>query len=355
MIRSSASKVAILAGLAFIILACGKKMPPRPPTEVAPRAVRELSARLTTEKAIVLTWKAPTKRKDGSPLTRLSGFRVLKGSYKFTEDCPGCPARFTDTFNVMPPGIKKEKAGESAVQFTDNDIAYGHKYVYTVQAIDDDGRVGEPAGSVSVYWDLPPGPPAALNAQAGDGRVMLTWKAPEKLSDGSAVDESFSYYLYRRKGDSPYERLIEAGLLSKPAFTDTSVVNDTSYAYKVRAVRSVKDTLIEGAESQEVIATPQDKTPPAPPSGLSATLSPQGVDLKWLDNTEPDLGGYRVYRRAKEESTWQRLSQEPKDVVRYTDKDVRKGKVYYYTLTAIDSSPRQNESMMSFEVKVLFE
>lgn len=351
MIRSLAWKMVIITGLALSLLACGKKMPPRPPLEVLPQAVTGFSARLT-EKAIVLTWKAPIKRKDGSPLIRFSGFRVLRADYIFAEDCPGCPTHYTDIFNVRWPGVKKETAGENWIQFADTDLAYGHKYVYTVQAVDDDDRIGEEASPVVIYWDVPPGPPSDLSARAGDGQVALSWKAPAKLSDGSAVGEPLSYYIYRRQGDGPYERLPMAGLLSNTAFTDASVANDTLYVYKVYAVRSVKDTLIEGPESNEDTAFPKDMTPPAPPIGLSAIASPEGIVLSWIDNTEPDLAGYRVYKRIREEDKWQCLSRELEKSGRYTDKEVRKGEVYHYAVTAVDSSPLQNESMMSLEVRV---
>lgn len=351
MIRSLSWRMVIITGLALGLLACGKKMPPRPPREVVPQAVTGFSARLA-EKAIVLTWKAPIKRKDGSPLIRFSGFRVLRASYTFAEDCPGCPVHYTDIFNVRWPGANKETAGDNLVQFIDTDLAYGHKYVYTVQAVDDDGRIGEEARPVIIYWDAPPGPPSALSARAGDGQVALSWKAPEKLSDGSAVGDPLSYYIYRREGDGPYERLLVAGLLSNTAFTDTSLANDTFYTYRVRAVRSVKTTLIEGPESDEVTALPKDMTPPAPPTGLSAIASPEGIVLRWIDNTEPDLAGYRVYRRTKEEDKWRCLSRELEKSGRYTDKEVHKGEVYHYAVTSLDSSPRQNESTMSLEVRV---
>lgn len=354
MIRPWAMRMAVIVGLVLGILACGKKMPPRPPLEVVPQAVTELSTRLT-EKAIVLTWKAPTKRKDGSPLACFSGFRVLRASYALAEDCPGCPVRYTEVFNVTWPGVRKGPAGEKLIEFSDANIAYGHKYVYTVQAVDDDGRIGEEARPVTIYWDVPPGVPIALNAQAGDGQVTLSWRAPEKLLDGSAVDEPLFYYIYRRRGDDPYKRLMEAGLISNTLFIDNSVVNDTSYTYKVRAMRPVKSTFIEGVESNEVMAFPQDMTPPAPPSSLSAIASPDGVVLSWADNTEVDLAGYVVYRRRRGEARWQRFSGELEKLPHYIDKEVHKGEVYYYVVTAVDSSPRQNESLTSFEVKVLVE
>ncbi|MBP6995538.1 MAG: hypothetical protein KBB39_05280 [Phycicoccus sp.] len=46
------------------------------------------------------------------------------------------------------------------------------------------------------------------------------------------------------------------------------------------------------------LVTPGDVTPPAAPSGLTATNGSTSVALSWAANTEPDLGGYLVQRAA---------------------------------------------------------
>lgn len=46
------------------------------------------------------------------------------------------------------------------------------------------------------------------------------------------------------------------------------------------------------------LVTPGDVTPPAAPSGLTATDGASSVALAWTANTEPDLGGYLVQRSA---------------------------------------------------------
>ncbi len=256
----------VLAAVCILVVAgaCGKKAPPVPPSLATPQEVTEFSTRLD-EHAIVLTWRAPARRKDGSPLEEFTGFNVLRASSTFAEDCPGCPVRFTDRYVVEWPGVGKEGITDNLVRYEDRDIAYGHKYVYAVQAIDSDDRIGETSSPLAVYWDVQPGPVSSLAAQAGDGWVRLNWKAPQTLADGAPVAESLSYYVSRREGEGAFRHLGETGLFSGTGLDDTSVLNGKAYSYKVQAVRTISGTLITGPESDPVTAVPKDAGAPPPP------------------------------------------------------------------------------------------
>jgi hypothetical protein len=48
---------------------------------------------------------------------------------------------------------------------------------------------------------------------------------------------------------------------------------------------------------------PPDTIPPAQPQNLTATAADASVSLKWNANSEPDVAGYRVYRR-NADGTW---------------------------------------------------
>jgi fibronectin type 3 domain-containing protein len=80
---------------------------------------------------------------------------------------------------------------------------------------------------------------------------------------------------------------------------------DTTYYYKVTAV----DT--SGNESQPSVQASAktsegsgDTTPPAVPTGLTATaVSSSSINLDWADNTDSDLAGYKVYRSTTSDFT----------------------------------------------------
>jgi hypothetical protein len=84
-------------------------------------------------------------------------------------------------------------------------------------------------------------------------------------------------------------------------------------------------------------------TPPAAPTGLTATAGNTQMFLDWNDNTEPDLAGYNVYRSTTSGGPYTKAA--TTTVSNYTDTGLTNGITYYYVVTAFDSS--NNESAYS--------
>jgi len=87
-----------------------------------------------------------------------------------------------------------------------------------------------------------------------------------------------------------------------------------------------------------------DTTPPAAPTGLTATaVSSSQINLDWANNTEGDLDHYNVYR-----STTSGFTPGPgnfvteRTVSNYSDTGLSASTTYYYKVTAVDTS--NNES-----------
>ena len=74
--------------------------------------------------------------------------------------------------------------------------------------------------------------------------------------------------------------------------------------------------------------------------------------MSWNANSEPDLLGYLVYRREPPAVSASRLTESPVPGTTFTDRAARPGATYVYSVTAVDRSPRRNESAMSAEVSV---
>lgn len=53
--------------------------------------------------------------------------------------------------------------------------------------------------------------------------------------------------------------------------------------------------MASGCDDDDRVVSPRDTTPPAAPRGLYSTTGDTEVFLRWLDNTESDVVGYRVY------------------------------------------------------------
>jgi endonuclease I len=85
-----------------------------------------------------------------------------------------------------------------------------------------------------------------------------------------------------------------------------------------------------------------DTTPPAAPSGLTASGGNAVVNLNWNDNTEPDLAGYNVYRGTTSGGPYSKINGVLVAPSVYADASVTNGTTYYYVVRAVDTS--NNES-----------
>ena len=80
-----------------------------------------------------------------------------------------------------------------------------------------------------------------------------------------------------------------------------------------------------------------DRTPPAPPNGLSAVAGDGFVEVSWLESEEDDLAGYLLYRNEE-------LLVSGLEETSYRDESVDNGTNYTYTVAAIDTSGNESSS-----------
>ena len=90
-----------------------------------------------------------------------------------------------------------------------------------------------------------------------------------------------------------------------------------------------------------------DTTPPAAPTGLTATAGDGTIDLDWNDNADSDLGGYTVYRATLSGGPYNAVNGTLLTVSHLVDTGLVNGTSYYYVVTASDLSG--NESASSVE------
>jgi hypothetical protein len=91
--------------------------------------------------------------------------------------------------------------------------------------------------------------------------------------------------------------------------------------------------------------TPPDTTPPAVPTGLTASGAKKKVNLNWNDNTEPDLAGYNVYRATAPGGPFTKVNTSLVTTSAYTNTGLTSGTTYYFYVTAVDTTG--NESAAS--------
>jgi hypothetical protein len=308
------------------------------------------------DQAIVVVWSRPTRNEDGSSLTDLLEFRL----YRAAGSASAHETRERPSFSLLAT-IRADQPDNATVRdsqyaFRDEGggtpLAPGLRYRYRVQPVNRKGVLGRQSGEILVDYSLPLAAPVGLAAAAGDGVVNLTWQSPVMKSAAEAASVR-GYNVYRGVEPGKHDLVpINAGPVVETRFRDTGLRNETPYSYVVRSVGSERPPWRESGDSNEVSVTPTDLTPPAPPQGLTAIPAPGLVSLSWRAGGEPDLLGYLVYRLEPPATTPVCLTDTPVQTTTFTDRTVRAGATYTYTVTAVDRSRRRNESAPSAEVQV---
>jgi fibronectin type 3 domain-containing protein len=188
--------------------------------------------------------------------------------------------------------------------FTDTGLTNGTAYTYIVVAVSSLGespnstqQTATPLAPITV-----PATPTGLTASPGITTVMLNW---------NAVTGATSYNVYRNGAS--------IAAPNGTSFTDSHLVNGTTYTYMVFAV----DSGGTGAGSLQVSATPSGSVPVAP-SGLMTVPGNTFVSLTWnLVNTAT---GYTVYRNGNLVNSTLINS--------FTDVALANGTTYSYQVTA---------------------
>ncbi len=342
---ASVGLIAILS-LWLLLAACGRRGAPLPPRATAPAAPSDVRAEARGD-AILVSWVRPTRNQDGSALRDLQEFRILRASGPSEAGALG---------PLVPLAVvRAENPANAAVQ--DSTYVYrdtggaaglqvGTRYRYRVEAANARGAVGTSSGEAIIEFTPTPPEPSGLSATPGDGVVDLSWRAPTEATSVTG------YNIYRATIPGPFgPQPINARPVTDTQFRDAGVRNDTRYAYVVRSVSTARPPWRESADSNEAQVTPQDFIPPAPPRGLTAVPSQGTIALTWIPNTEPDLLGYFVYRRALPAVKAERITDVPVPGTTFTDRNVRTGVSYLYSITAVDRSAHQNESAPSAEIE----
>ncbi len=323
-----------------LLFGCGRKVDPNPPYAVRPVPPQDIRVTLHLWGA-ELSFKVPRKKVNGRPLDHLKGFEVLR----WGQTVEGPKATYKK-YLFLP--FKGDWDKVRRFYFRDRHLLSGVRYRYQIRAVRGWRCISDPAYSPIFAWHTPPEAPAHLMAKAGDGQVTLRWEKVDTYLDGQAIRlHRLKYRVYRvvQTGKIPLK------LVDTNYYLDQQVENEHLYCYQVAAVLVYFGSLIEGPLSPKACAKPIDITPPRAPEDLVAVPIKGGVLLRWHRNTEPDLAGYRVFRR-RPGGLPKLLNKKLLTQPEFFDRNIPGPGLYYYWVTAVDSSPRANESPPSEMVEV---
>lgn len=164
-----------------------------------------------------------------------------------------------------------------------------------------------------------PASPLGLAAAGGNGQVTLSWTPSLGALNYNVKVSTTSGGPYTVVGSPP-----------SAAFTDTGVVNGPLYYYVVSAISSSG----ESPDSAPVSVTPGG-TPPALPSGLSATAGSNQVSLTW--NASAGATSYNVKRATANGGPYYAVLTAVTSP-NFTDTQASNFVTYYYVVSAADAA-----------------
>ena len=157
--------------------------------------------------------------------------------------------------------------GSTDTDYTVTGLTNGQSYTFRVRAANSAGRSAASTASASVTPATVPGAPTSLSATVSDQRVDLIWTAPASNGGQSITD-----YEYEQGGSGTW---ISTGGTAT-SYMVHNLTNGQPYRFRVRALNSVGAGAASAASPNVTPATEPDA-----PTGLSATVSDQEVDLIW--------------------------------------------------------------------------
>jgi hypothetical protein len=203
-------------------------------------------------------------------------------------------------------------------------LSNGTSYTIRVRATNDVGQ-GPASNPRTATPGVAPSAPRSLSVSPNlSSGIGLSWQPP--ASGGSSPVSG--YRIYRgAPGGTP---ILLASVDTTLSFTDTAVTKGGSYVYEIGAVNA----FAEGPHSSPVGAT--RGTTPSAPQGLTASVTGQGITLRWSPPAADGgaaLTAYTVFRGTTAANAIP-IDTVGGGVTSYVDKSGAKKTTYVYRLTA---------------------
>jgi hypothetical protein len=228
----------------------------------APPPVSNLTAELR-KRGVVLHWNSAIESNPAS--LRLHRKLLTLPASKTHEGLLAPPPEPVEQSLLIDPCAPDKQSGLCSA--VDQTIRPGQSYEYRAQRVAHvavEGKTLELAGELSAPVHIeardifPPDVPTNLAAIATTGQGAVG-------EHGSAIDLSWQtvtdadlagYIVYRREGDSAWQRISPPEPLVPPAFHDTQIQPGHSYRYSVSAIGHNGHESARSAESEESVPNP---------------------------------------------------------------------------------------------------
>ena len=349
------ASIPAVAGLA----GCGTPGAPQLPSLQLARPVDDLTATRVGSR-VELDWTLPRKNTDRTLVKHIPETRIcrhegvtLMSACVVVGEVPTPRAQGQPKQKGQPP---PEAVRVHYADILPPNLGMENPAGFVTYAVEEVNSKGRSAGLsnqafIPVAPTLPP--PEQISAQVSGEGVTVSWVGPAPPAAPQGL--TYRYEVERRPVGGPaYIVVGDVAPTARGSYLDKTFAWETKYEYRITTLTQVQSAgmsaSVPGDSSKAVEVFTRDIYPPAQPVGLQAVFSSIGqkpfIDLTWAPNLENDLAGYNVFRHS-EAGTWEKLNQQLVQVPAFRDENVRPGKRYIYSVSAVDL--RRNESPRSAE------
>jgi hypothetical protein len=327
-LRVSAVSIIALC-YASALTGCGYIGEPLPPLANIPMRVEDLAA-IQRGSRIIVHFKVPQRTTEDIAIKAPLKLDLRIGAAGQFQENEWAGRALQVPAGPVAQGMANYEIPTAA--WTNQEVILG------VRATGANGKSSGWSNFVSLPVVPPPDKPEDVTPTPTATGVRLTWRA-----------HGANFRVFRKTEGVDYAAVAN---VQQPEWLDANSEFGKRYAYLVQTIV----TLANGKEaeselSDEKVVTPEDKFPPAVPTGLRATAAPNSIELNWERNAESDLAGYRIYRAAGD-GAFEKLA----DVglaPSYSDRTAARGAKYRYAIAAFDQAGNESARTPAVEVQTL--
>ncbi|KUO78431.1 MAG: cell wall-binding protein [Desulfosporosinus sp. BRH_c37] len=212
----------------------------------------------------------------------------------------------------------------TTASYINTDLLTNTTYYYKVQAMNSAGSSSDSAIVSAITTNSSgtmPAPTSLTATVAGTNQINLTWNPV-----------SYATYYYVSRATTPLGDYTVIAVPTMTSYSDTNLLTDTAYYYKVQAVNSTGTSLYSAIAS--AILTYSNGTLSIPSSLIATLTSTNQIYLTW--NPVSNATYYYVYRASSSSGTYTNIATSTS--TNYTDSSPSPNTTYYYKVQAMNSA-----------------